>query len=212
VAESGKGVGMRKRWNQLVAMTAVALVLAVFGWNSRSLAQTMPILLQITSPPNGTVVHPGQTGTFVAAPIGGDAFTKVWVDGPQPFEGSQMVSNPPYQLSLVIPQEIAAGKYAITAYGARAGQNAGKSTPIDLDVEPSAAISKITASPETFEFRRPCQRDELRVIGTFQDGSTMDITQSTGTTYTSGDPARVTVDGNGILTAVSGRAGRRDCH
>jgi hypothetical protein len=67
-----------------------------------------------------------------------------------------MVSNPPYQLSLGVPQEIAAGMYAIRAYGGRAGQNAGKSAPIDLDVEPGVAISKITAIPTAFEFRKPC--------------------------------------------------------
>jgi hypothetical protein len=32
----------------------------------------------------------------------------------------------------------------------------------------------------------------------------MDITYSTGTTYTSGDPARVTIDRDGMVTAVSG--------
>lgn len=32
----------------------------------------------------------------------------------------------------------------------------------------------------------------------------MDIIRSSGTTYTSGDTARVTVDSNGIVTAVSG--------
>jgi hypothetical protein len=101
-----------------VAVAGLAASLVVSG---NSGAHAMPILLQITSLANRTVVYADQTVTFVAAPIAGDSLTKVWVDGPRPFGASQMVSNPPYQLSLGVPQEIAAGKYAIRAYGGRAG-------------------------------------------------------------------------------------------
>ena len=180
----------------------MALVVAVFAWSGNSSAQAMPVLLQITTPTEGTVVHPGQTVTVVVAPISGDSFTSVLVKGPYPFSMSPPVSASPYQISLPVPQKIAAGKYAITAYGARSSQNAGMSKPIHLDVEPGTPIASMRVDNPTIIFKQARDKIPVRVWGTFSEGSTMEITKSSGITDSSGNPDIATVDAMGWVTAV----------
>jgi len=200
-----RGPPMRERWKQLLfvgTVSAALIVAASLLWSGRSSAQAMPVLLEITAPAEGTVVNPGQTVTFVVTPISGGSFTSVLLDGPYPFSASPRVSVSPYQLSLAIPQKIAAGKYAITAFGARSGQNAGVSKPIHLDVEPSTAIVSMRIVNSTIVFQHAGDKIPVRVWGTFSDGSTMEITKSSGTTYSTGNPKIATVNAIGWVTAV----------
>jgi hypothetical protein len=145
---------MRERWKQFlfVGTVGAAFIVAVLGWSGRSSAQVMPVLLQITSPANGTVVHPGQTVTVVVTRNSGDAFTQVFVEG-RDLGSSRPLSAPPYQLSLTIPPKIAAGSHDIRAYGIRPGQNAGESKPLDLDVEPGVPITKIRLDSRAITFK-----------------------------------------------------------
>ena len=195
---------MQERWKRFlfVGTVGAALIVAVLAWSGSGSAQGMPVLLQITTPTEGTVVHPGQTVTIVVAPISGDSFISVLVKGPYPFSVSPPVSASPYQLSLSVPQKIAAGKYAITAYGARSSQNAGMSKPIHLDVEPGTPIASMRVDNPTIIFKQAGDKIPVRVWGTFSDGSTMEITKSSGITYSSGNPNIATVDAIGWVTAV----------
>ncbi len=178
---------------------AVWMLLLLAG--TKCLAQDYPVgILQITSPTDGTVVHPGQTVAVTVAPVSGNVFTGVMLAGP--FVFSAPLYSAPYQFSLTVPQNIAAGKYRIEAIGGRQGQTFGTSNPIILDVEPAAAITKIRVQPVTIPFSQPGEVGTLSVFGTFADGSTIDISQSTGTTYTSADTTAVTVSSNGLVTAV----------
>jgi hypothetical protein len=162
----------------------------------------MPILLQITSPADGAIVRPGQTVTVVVTPNSGASFTRIFVDGHFPIGASPAVSAPPYQLSLPIPQEIAAGSYPITAFGVRPGQNAGRSNSIKLDVEPSLPVTAIRLDSKAITFKHVGDKIPVSVWGTFSDGSTMDITYSSGITYTMVNSTIATVDKRGVVTAV----------
>jgi hypothetical protein len=193
---------MRERCKQFlfVATVGTALIIAVLSSTSRSCAQAMPILLQITSPADGTVVHPGETVTVVVTPNPGATFIGVLVQGS--IGASKLVKTPPYQLSLPIPQKIAAGTYSIFALGTRSGQNAGTSHPIKLDVEPSLPVTAIRLDSKAITFKHAGDKIPVSVWGTFSDGSTMNITQSSGITYTTGDSTIATVDKRGVVTAV----------
>jgi IPT/TIG domain/Bacterial Ig domain len=174
----------------------------LFPHTNRS-AQNYPVgILQITAPADGTVVHPGQTVAVTVAPVSGNVFSVIMLAGKGPFVFSAPVYSAPYQFSLTVPQNIAAGKYQITAIGGRQGQTFGTSNPISLDVEPAAAITSIRPEAAGIIFSHPGDVETLKVFGTFADGSTMDITHSTGTTYTSQDTTAVTVNRTGIVTAV----------
>jgi hypothetical protein len=139
--------------------------------------------------------------TVVVTRNSGDAFTQVFVEG-RDLGSSRPLSAPPYQLSLTIPPKIAAGSHDIRAYGIRPGQNAGESKPLDLDVEPGVPITKIRLDSRAITFKHAGDKIPVRVWGTFSDGLTMDITESSGTKYTTGNPTIATVDARGVVTAV----------
>jgi hypothetical protein len=181
------------------ATISVLAMLVIGAGNIR--AQGFPVLLQITSPASGTVVNPGQTVTVAVSPTSGDTFTGVTLDGDFPFQ-DQVLTTPLYQFSIIIPSKISAGNHFLTASGARSGQQPGKSNPLILDVEPSASITKIFVRPVTIHFNSVGDRIPLSVAGTFDDGSTIVITKSSGTTYSSGDPTATAVSSTGIVTAV----------
>jgi hypothetical protein len=79
------------------------------------------------------------------------------------------------------------------------------SEPIILDVEPRSkpASLKIQGYTYGFEFQEIGDKSSLLVVGSFRDGSTMYMTQSTMTTYVSAAPAIATVDKYGTVTAVA---------
>src|ERR1700741_854546 len=82
----------------------------------------------------------------------------------------QVLTTPPYQFSITIPAKITAGKHYLNAIGGRSGQQSGKSQRLDLDVEPSAQISGISAKPAIMQFDSAGDKLPLRVWGTFSEG------------------------------------------
>ncbi|HXP68384.1 MAG TPA: hypothetical protein VOA88_03795 [Candidatus Dormibacteraeota bacterium] len=167
--------------------------------------QSLPVVLRITSPADGTVVHPGQAVTVIVTPTQGGSFSKVFLVAEHPIGigANQVLTDPPYQFSITIPNNIgSARKYFVGATSIASSGQSGKALRIHLDVEPSVAISSIAVHPSTIRFIRPGDAIPLSVAGTFTDGSIMDITQSSGTTYTSGDTTAVTVGTTGVVTAI----------
>jgi len=139
------------------------------------------------------------------APTQGGSFSKVFLVAEHPIGigANQVLTDPPYQFSITIPNNIgSARKYFVGATGIASSGQSGKALRIHLDVEPSVAISSIAVHPSTISFIRPGDAIPLSVAGTFTDGSIMDITQSSGTTYTSGDTTAVTVGTTGVVTAI----------
>jgi hypothetical protein len=77
------------------------------------------------------------------------------------------------------------------------------SDPVTIDVEPQFTPIAIDAKPVLLNFTQIGSKLPLRATGTFADGSTLDVTRSTRTSYTSNNSQVATVDGNGIVTAVA---------
>jgi Big-like domain-containing protein len=125
----------------------------VLPYAEKSLAPGFPVLLQITSPADGTVVHLGQTITVAVTPTSGNTFTRVMLMGDQPFATILSQGGPPYQFSFTVPQTIDdARKYRIHAIGARQGQQPAISPDGILDVEPAFPITKMWLPPNTCHF------------------------------------------------------------
>jgi len=155
--------------------------------------------LQITSPVNGAVFSPGQTIQVSVSSSGG--LSPVFVVG-QNIGFSTALSAPPYNFSLQIPTNIDPNQYTIRAVGMITPGNLVKSpritivvqrpdSPVSLRVEPSVLKLNIGAN------------GYLRVVGTYGDGSTADLTQAPSTSYVSNSPAIATVNNWGMVTAVS---------
>ncbi len=184
------------------ATVVAVLVAALLTGADRGNGQGFPILLQITSPADGVIVNRGQTLTVIVVPTAGTAFTGVLLTSDVDLGlQDQLLTTTPSRFSITIPAKAAIGVHTLVASGGRSGQRPAKSLPIHLDVEPSVAISKISVEPEIINFHAVGNRIPLRVAGTFADGSIMDITKSSGTLYSSGDPTAATVDCLGIVTA-----------
>jgi hypothetical protein len=143
--------------------------------------------VQITSPKDGALAHPGEN-ILVTVSSSGATFAQMVVIGQDPIGFSQILTAPPYQFSIQIPSDIAPGIYTLTASGAISPGNGLDSDPISIDVErPDQPIS-IRTEPSTGLHLDIGERTGLRVIGKYNDCSTIDLTESTQTTYSSQIP------------------------
>jgi trimeric autotransporter adhesin len=64
-------------------------------------------------------------------------------------------------------------------------------------------LSSITITPSTPALQNLDQTLQLTATGVFDDGSSKNVTASKGTTWSSSDPAAVTVSNTGMITLVS---------
>ncbi len=117
------------------------------------------------------------------------------------WSSDQALSAPPYQFTIQVPNAISPGQYMLTAVGNTASGPGTYSTPIFVDVERPDSPVSINVEPTIFKLY-PGQMGYLRVIGTFADGSSLDLTKSTTTTFSSSVNAVATVNAQGIVTPL----------
>jgi sugar lactone lactonase YvrE len=77
-----------------------------------------------------------------------------------------------------------------------------ESTPIQIDVERQDSPVSLTANPTFLTFLSIGSTLRINVLGTFADGSTLSITNSSQTLYFAANSSVVTVAPNGYVTAV----------
>jgi hypothetical protein len=156
--------------------------------------------LQITSPANGSVIQPG-AAVATTLQASGATFTEVGIIGQGPLGVCDLVTGPPFQCSMQVPSDISLGTYAIAAVGVDTSGNETDSAPITVDVERSDMPLSVTTDVPQIEL--PVGGSyALRVIGTYSDGSVLELTSSTQTTYVSQAPSVATVSADGQITAV----------
>jgi hypothetical protein len=160
------------------------------------------LTLQITSPADNTVVHPGQTVNVIVTPTQGVNFNPVLVIGGGPIGVNQAISGPPYLVPVPITGNAVPGRYMMTASGSsisglvRSNQIwidvERRDSPVSLQVDSALTImwvgEKLPSAP---------------IVGTFADGSKIHLNGSTLTMYSSSEPSIVMVDSAGQLTAVA---------
>jgi hypothetical protein len=154
--------------------------------------------LTISAPLDGTSASPGTTLPVTVAASG--SFMEVVVVGEGPIGFSRVLTAPPYQFNLPLPARLSPGSYSLTAFGVTSGGNV-TSLPISISVERTDAPVSFSVLPETLSLPAG-QRMPLRVVGTYADGTKLDITHSATTSFSSNSPSVVTVDGQGNVTAV----------
>jgi trimeric autotransporter adhesin len=159
--------------------------------------------LQITSPADGTTIAPGQTLTVTVTASGNTAaLTGVAVVGDTPIGVSPVSTAAPYQFTIDIPSSTRPGSYLLTAIGGTGSNTFVNSDPISVHVERTDAPVSTDVRP--FIMTMPIGDIAiLRVTGKYSDGSTVDLTQSTLTSYASNDPTIATVNKSGLVVAVA---------
>jgi hypothetical protein len=106
------------------ARLAILLLLA----SPALLAQPSP---RITSPADGTLVHPGQSIKVTVEVVSGK-FEKVGVIGGNAIGGSDVLTAPPYEFTMRIPDHTRPNKYHLTPAGFTATGPVFSSDPINL--------------------------------------------------------------------------------
>jgi hypothetical protein len=160
-------------------------------------AQSAP---QITSPSSGATVSSGGTlaVTVNATPF---AFQSLLIAG-KPIGWSDALTAPPFQFRIPIPPETASGTYTIEAVGIVGPGNWMVSEPVTIDIERPDSPQSLSTVLSSLEFDRIGENSRLLLDGAFVDGSSVDLTHSTLTTYASDIPSVATVDAAGVVTAV----------
>lgn len=176
----------------------VVLAVGVVTW-----AQQNQPLLQITSPADSTIVNPGQALSVVVTSPANASFSQVGVIGEDPIGFGSTSTSVPATLSISIPASIACGKFMVTAIGAMTSGQAARSATILVDVERVDMPTAINPQIPSLSFKALGEQFPLVLLGTFSDGSVLEVTESTYVTYSSGNTSVATVDANGMVTGGS---------
>lgn len=164
--------------------------------------------LRISSPADGTLVHPGEllTVTVAASPPG--AFSAILVTGPDPIGyGQEVPGASPYRFTIQIPEHIPPKKYYLSALGSMKGHaELVSSVLINILVERADSPVSISVYPVVADFTMD-QKRYFSVTGLYADHATDDLSQSSRIKYISSDPAVAMVDAQGIVTPVAPGSG-----
>lgn len=155
-------------------------------------------LVKITSPADNTIVLAGDTITIKVSSHPSVKFLSVIADGHLGNPGQE--SNG--QFSLDIPVKTIPGDYHLTAVGVVSKNTDLQESQITIHVEPRELPISIEFSEPNLAFSEIGNQMPTRVIGTFNDLSTLDLTDSHRTSFSSDDPKVASVDKHGIVTAT----------
>jgi hypothetical protein len=172
---------------------------------SALLAQPQPSL-RITSPTDGTEVHPGDSLKVTVTASG--TFQQVFLVGGDPIGFSQPLLAPPYEFTIQIPSHIRPDRYLLTADGFTSPGQRSPSDPITLVVERSDAPVSLKVFPSLLRLSEG-GKGYISVSGVFADGQTVNLTQSTLTSYTSNAPGIVAVEATNTTVLETERATKR---
>jgi hypothetical protein len=158
--------------------------------------------LQIAWPTNGSVFNPGQSITLTVTSPTNTSFASVAMVGEDPFGFSDVATSLPAQVSVMVPTTIASGTYMFTADGVTTTGQRVESAPILVDIERADFPQSLSFSSAILVLTVQGDGSPLVAHGHFSDGSALDVTRSTYMTYSSSNTSVVTVDSNGLVTAV----------
>ncbi len=161
------------------------------------IAQSQPVL-EITSPPTGTTVSPGQT--IVITVSADPSISNVGIIPKRPLRFSQILG--PLEFSVTVPTNTPIGQYTVTAVGvAPKAKEPTFSKPIYLNVDRPELPVTLKTETDLKTFEAVGDSLPLWVIGVYSDGSQADLTYSQQTIYSSTDSSIATVNSRGMITA-----------
>ncbi|MFQ5804522.1 MAG: Ig domain-containing protein [Candidatus Methylomirabilales bacterium] len=178
----------RGRFPCVVCITSMWLILATSPAGGQG--------LRIVSPPDGTVVEPGETLTVAVEPGPGTSLQFVGIIIPEVAVDSK--DSPPFVFTVRVPADAPLGPHPLLA-AARDDKDRLVEAVITIQVETTTpATSLRVTTPALFI----ATKRRISVSGTFADRVTRKITRSRETTYSSSDPQVATATPDGLVEAV----------
>jgi hypothetical protein len=156
--------------------------------------------IRITSPKDGTIVHPGDSVAVELAVSGGTLLAAMIVPA-DPINNEALLA-PPFHFSIKIPSRIASGIYSMVALGSTAESPELTSPRIAIDVEQPVPPRNIRAIPGIYTLLSVGTRRVVQVIGTYGEHDEVDLSRSTRTSYTSDPPGIISVTREGLITGL----------
>ena len=155
-------------------------MIVLLGLLSAPLSHGQQPLLRITSPASGSVIAEGQTITTTVSADPSVRVIGVLSDGPFPSLQATSHSN---QFLQAIPTTINPGIHHLTAMGITSAGDV-ESEPVAVDVEPRYTPVAVNGDPDLL-IPPVGEQVPIRVVGTFADGTKLDVTNWSRTTYSS---------------------------
>ena len=109
------------------------------------------------------------------------------------------------QFTLSIPSTVPPGSYNLTAFGTSPSGEV-ESSPIAIDVETQFLPTSMSVSPTVLTLHTVGDHYPIHVMGTFNDGTVLDVTRSSRLAYSSSNTKVATVDSSGITAVGAGQA------
>ncbi len=158
--------------------------------------------LAITSPETGTMVQPGQAVSVAVTPSQGLELAEVLFALP----GTAVTVEGPLEAMIVIPENLV-GPIEVTAVGKTLEGDVVLSTPITLDVQPATPLEALRIEPRKPILFGSGASLDLLVIGTYEDGTTRDVSsRGAGTEFLVSDPSVLRVSGFTLESLAEGAA------
>lgn len=182
------------------SLTAKTLGVLLGGAVCVSFAQP---ILKITSPKDGTIVRPGASLKVRVKASGEPAMRVFIIGGTSMGVSTAMLDAPPYDFTVEVPRKIAPGRYNLTASGSALSGDEAKPDTTTVDVE--RAESPVSLSVEPASSLRLYVDEEVYVdvVGTFPDGTTISIQDSTLTKLSSRAPRIASVRRDGLVKRLA---------
>jgi hypothetical protein len=187
-------------------MAASAFVWGLLFFSITTRAQEAP-MLRISSPPEQAVVQPGGNVTIIVNVTNPSLVKSVGIIGEDPLGiASFQAAKAQMTFTLQVPRKIDAGRYYITATGAKANGESIDSAPIALNVAVVGTLVSLKATNgNPMRFRYPGDKQPLLIDAVINQ--TSKTLKAELLSFVSSDPNTVTVNSSGVVTAMaSGKA------
>jgi hypothetical protein len=145
----------------------------------------------------------GQTIAISVVSPAGLSLSQVMLIGEDPIGPSSIATSVPAQFSISIPSGITCRPYYLTALGATSSGQGEESPTILLDVERSDLPTSLSVPLSSIALAAQGEDFPAQILGTFSDGSVLDVTESSYVSYVSSNSVVAYVNATGMITAVS---------
>lgn len=166
--------------------------------------QTPSVAISITSPVDGTVVHPGDTHHMEVAVPAGKHLRMMSILSPLG-QSEEFREAPPWSFTLKIPTGDTVsgggpllGKHPLYVSAASVGQDAVGEAVIGVDVERSDLPNRLWSQESGMFLEAIGEEYQLLVSGIFSDGSVLGLNESCCLSFYSSDSKVATVNEDGV--------------
>jgi hypothetical protein len=195
---------LMRQARMIAIAVGVAIGAAVVAMVETTRAQSVDELA-IISPPDGTIVAPGDAVLVKVENRSGGTLTGVGVVGEDPIGFSGIDVSAPdsvFNLAALIPLNMRLGPAKLAALAATTDDATLSSPPLTIDIERPDTPVGLDVAPAGISFRFVGERISILVTARYADGTAADATASSFVGYASSDDTIASVDDAGIVTAT----------